>query len=120
MLSFIPIPAGLLPNHVDIYPAMVGQDVDAAYMPSYSPLPAMQNIPCGAQGRQVEELFDEQMRIMRFKRYHVFFNDNPHVSPRDKLVVTDANGNVHTMFVDATRDEGGVGAYYVVRATERL
>ena len=120
MLDIIPIPGDLLPDRVDIYPATVGQDADGAYNPTYSSLPAQQNIPCAAQPRQVEELFDDQNRIMRFKRYHVFFNDNPEVTPRDKLIVTHSDGSFSTLFVDATRNEGGMGVYYVTRATERL
>src|SRR5271157_1086626 len=118
MLDLIDIPGDLLPNRCDVYPAMVGQDSDAAYAPTYSQLPSYQRLPCGAQPRQVEELFDDQNRIMRYKRYHVFFNGNPHVGPRDKLVVTNPDGSVHTLLVDATKDEGGMGGYYVVRATE--
>ncbi len=120
MLDFLDIPPDLMPNSMDVYPAVATQDADGAYSPTYSALPAYQNIPCGAQPRQVEEIFDDQMRISRLKQYHIFVNTDLNVSPRDKLIVTDANGRTHTLYVDATRDEGGMGAFFVIRATERL
>jgi hypothetical protein len=120
MLDFVDIPADLLPNRVDIYPAAVGQDIDGAYKPTYSAQPSWQNLPCNAQPRQGEEVFDEQNRISRVKHYHVFFNGNPNVTPRDKLVVTDPDGTTHILYVEADRNEGGFSVYYVIRCIERL
>jgi len=121
MLDFLDIPPELMPNKMDVYPATVAQDADGAYNPTYPPNPVYQNISCGAQPRQVEEIFDDQQRIMRYKRWHVFLNGSDvMVGPRDKLLVTDATGAVHTLFVEATKDEGGMGVYFVVRASERL
>lgn len=112
MLDYLDIPDDLLPSTVDIYPATVGQD--------YASQPAQQAIPCNAQPRLVEEIFDEQQRISRVRRYHVFFNDNPNVSVRDKMIVQQPDGSTHTLFVEVDRDEGGMGAYFVIRAIERL
>ena len=120
MLDFLDIPPELMPNKCDVYPATATQDADGAYNPTYPANPVYQNIPCGAQPRQVEEIFDDQMRIMRYKRWHVFFNGHINVSPRDKLIVSNPDGAVHTLFVEATKDEGGMGIYFVVRASERL
>lgn len=120
MLDLLPIPDELMPHVCDIYPATVGQDADGAYAPTYSSQPVLQTVPCSAQPRQAEEVIDDQNRIYRYLRYHVFFNCDPGVSPRDKLIVTDSHGVTRTLFAEATRDEGGMGAYYVVRASERI
>lgn len=110
----------IMDNTIDIYPAIAGQDIDGGMAYTYSNTPAQIGVPCSCQPRDVEQVIDEQNRITELLNYHVFFNFNPGIKPRDKLQFVDGFNVTHLLFVGATRDEGGAGAYFVVRAVERL
>ena len=119
MINIPSIPDDLMVNEVSVYPAIMGQDADAAYRPTYS-TSSSTTVCCSVQPRMVEEVFDDQQRIQRILNYHVFFTCEPNVKPRDHLVWQDQTGAIHTLIVQATRNEGGVGLAWVVRAIERL
>ena len=119
MINVPEIPDELMPNEISIFPAIMGQDADAAYSPTYAASPSM-TLHCSAQPRDAEELIDIQGRITRILNYHIFFNCDPGVFPRDKIVTVDSLGNTRTLFVQATSNEGGANIAWVVRAIERL
>ena len=119
MIDIPALPDDLMPNIASLYIPVMGQDADAAYNPGYPRSPSWQNVPCSAQPRMVEEMMDDQNRIQRVQNYHVFFAFDPQLPARSKLLVK-IDGNWHTLIVQATRNEGGVGVAFVVRAIERL
>ena len=112
-------PSGqVLENAIDIYRAILGQD--SAGGPQYPDFPSQIAVPCSIQPREVDEIVDEQNRVTQVQYYHVFFSDDPGVRARDMMQYTDARGNTRILFARATRDEGGRGAIFVVRAIERI
>lgn len=108
----------VLENECDIYTALSSQDKDGG--PQYQATPTALGIPCSIQPKEVDEIIDDQNRITQVQYYHVFFAEDPGVRPRDKLLYSDSRGLTRTLFCRATRDEGGRGAAFVVRAIEKI
>lgn len=110
----------IVDDTVDIYLATKGRGTDGDPTFTYSSTPNQSGFPCSCQPLEAEEVIDEQGRLTEIMPYHVIFNDNPQVKPRDKIQWTDSNGVTHLLFVRATRNEGGANSYWFVRAIERL
>lgn len=116
MLSLSP---NILNQRINLYFAALSEDSSGG--PQYTTdTPDITNVPCSIQPREVDELIDDQGRVTQVQWYHVFFASNPGVTPRDLMTYVDTRGVVRRLFVRATRDEGGRGEIFVVRAIERL
>ena len=111
--------ARVLINRVDIYIANPGRDPDGGVQFPYPSQPTMKGVACSVQPHTTGELVDEQQRITAWSEYRIMFGSPQNLSPRDKIVWTDASGTTRTLFVEVPRDEAGRGAAFTVFATER-
>lgn len=94
-------------------------DEEGGYSPSYSDSPSQSNVACSIQYLQDAEEVDNLGRITQARLYHFFFQNEPGVSPRDKLVWVDNSGVTRTAYVQASKDMGFFGVVYRVGAIER-
>ncbi len=107
----------VLINRVDIYRATTGRDLDGGVKFPFSLV--AQGVPCTAQAQSFGE--DNSLeRITEVNEWKVIFGAEQNVSPRDKLVLTDSQGVLRTLIVEASRDEAGRGAAFTVRAVEKV
>jgi hypothetical protein len=63
---------------------------------------------------------EDQGRITQRVGWLLIFGSYLGLSPKDKILLMDAGGVLHTMFVEASRDNAGRDAAYSVRAEERV
>jgi Tfp pilus assembly protein PilV len=112
-------PSGqILANLADLFRALPAKD--AASAPQYQERAYKQNVPCSIQPTDVELLIDDQNRITELQRYDVIFSQNPGLRPNDMIHYVDVLGMTRTIFVRATKDEGGRGVCFTIKAIERL
>jgi hypothetical protein len=110
--------ARVLINTVDIWAAVQVQDADGGVQFTY-PSPTQRAVACSAQPVMTEEIADQD-RLIRETTWKVVLGGPAGVKNRDKLVITDPAGVLHTAFVRVEQDQAGRGAAYVVHATERV
>jgi len=86
---------------------------------TYPTAPTYPQVPCTAQAQGFAEVVDDQQRITQIVEWKILLGTAIVVSPRDKLVFIDQADGIHTMFVEASRDEAGRGSAFTIRAVER-
>lgn len=112
--------ARILINSVNVFKATMGRDTDGGVSYTYPTSPSLAGWKCSVQFGGVAEVVDDQNRVAQVNQYSIISASNPGVSPRDKLVWIDNGGVTRTLFAQATTDEAGRGAAFVVHAIERL
>ena len=109
----------VLVNTIDIYVANPGRDTDGGVQFPFPSIPTYSSVPCTAQPQDFGEVIDDQGRITQLVEWKIMLGTNIVVNPRDMLVFRDQADGMHTMYVEASRDEAGRGAAFTIRAVER-
>ena len=110
--------ARVLRQTASIYASGDGQDRGGGYAPSYAATATYVNVPCSAQPQGFVQTFD-QGQLSVLKEWRLFFAQAVYAMPRAKITFTDDAGVSHTVYTEASRDEGGRGGCYSIKATER-
>jgi hypothetical protein len=114
------IPSLLLTDAVDIYAGSKGRDSGGGIDPVYPAQPTMPGVLCSVQWESVDEVVDDQNRVVRMNLYNVMFQNNPSVKARDKMIWQDSGGVTHTLFVRSSVELTGEGQTWEVPVVERI
>ena len=110
--------ARVLRQTASIYAPIAGQDRGGGYQPTYAATATYVNVPCSAQPQGFMQTVD-QGQLTTLKDWRLFFSQAVSVAPKAKITFTDDAGVSHTVYAEASRDEGGRGGCYSIKATER-
>ena len=112
----------ILDRCCDIYAPIDGGTQDTIGGPTwnYPSTPTAARVPCTAQVMEYEEIEDAQERVTQITHWKIMFGSYQAVAPRAMILYTDRAGVLHTLIVNAQRDNADRGSAYTVRATERV
>lgn len=108
----------ILIQTASIYPATSAQDRGGGPSMAYATSPTYSAVPCSAQAQGWTETWDQGV-LTQVRDWLLIFGQAIQLRNRDKIVFATPDGVSHTVYVSATRDPGGRGGAWSVRATER-
>lgn len=109
--------ARVLKDTATVYAATSTQDRGGGYQPRYSDSPTSV-LACAAHPHGfVATAIDG--RITQAREWTLTFGAAPGIRPRDKVVVSLADG-VHVLYAEANKDLAGRGAAWFVSCTEKV